>query len=258
MSQNVNLGDIVIDIPPERKIEFVGPRALAKYDVPGYRPGYQDMGQEERTCRFSGVIDGEGALSKANNIQKLMDKGEEIKFLYGEISVKVLIRRFDFQYYRSDRVRYDIELVQVADLELQPMNQVQAARGKVSDRFDPLSKLTKALNDINNFTSGLNHDVWKVKSIINKVIATKNYIVRQGDSLRRISTQLFGTPHKWRSLARLNDLSGPNIPAGLRNLRMPSSMGELLEYERLFDLYVVKKRPAIKAVYKGGGRGTTQ
>lgn len=44
--------------PPEKKISFETSRSVARFDIPGYKPIYQDMGQGECICSFNGIIDG--------------------------------------------------------------------------------------------------------------------------------------------------------------------------------------------------------
>ena len=119
---NIILGDIKIEIPPERNIDFTGLRAMVKYDVPGDRPRYQDMGRDERTVRWNGIFYGDGAYKQALALQKYYDSGANTDdgteksgflFIFGEISCRVLIKSFNYQYYRKDKVRYDIELVRL-------------------------------------------------------------------------------------------------------------------------------------------------
>lgn len=119
---SITLGDITIEIPPERQIDFTGNRAMVKYDVPGDRPHYQDLGREERTVSWNGIFYGEGAFKKAKALQAYYDSGANTDvgdstsgflFRYQQVSCRVLIKSFSYQYQRKDKVRYDIELVRL-------------------------------------------------------------------------------------------------------------------------------------------------
>lgn len=116
------LGDIKITIPPERKISFTGSRAQTRYDVPGDRSRYQDLGRDERTVRWSGIFYGEGAYDQALALQDYYDSGKNVddgiekggfQFLFEDIACRVLIKNYVYEYYRADKVRYDIELVRL-------------------------------------------------------------------------------------------------------------------------------------------------
>ena len=200
---------LTLDLPPEKKVTFSGSRAIAKYEVPGHRPQYQDMGMEEQTCRLSGVIDGAGALSKAEKIRSLRDQGKDAKFIYGEISVSVRIRSFNYEYYRSDRVRYDMELVALADIELKSNTNPQ--------------------NVVAN------------QSVSNGVLDFTHYQTVAGDNLREIMSRSFGNPHDWLYVALWNGLRGPDLLEDSRIIKLPADRAALIKLKAALE----RKLPAL-------------
>lgn len=328
----VLLGELKIEIPPERYIDFTGLRAMVKYDVPGDRPRYQDLGREERTVRWNGIFYGEGAYSKALSVQKYYDSGANTDdgteqggflFLFGEISCRVLIKSYSYQYYRQDKVRYDIELVrlesdydkeevQVAakvddivkvknslaklkeDIKkgMQFVNDVGRAAMLVSDTlFQARWEYLNITKLITNPIRDMREQIKKVKESFDKSLQTVNQSVGRvstpaarkelkeafvlleknlplaeqlvlmaekdsyggridelisqmktrrvlpGETLRDISTEVYGYPHQWMVLAQLNHLPAADIPATVKQIRIPDSANrarieELLDAQR--------------------------
>ncbi len=108
------LGNFVFTLLPEREITFEDQREIAKVDIPGARPKYQDMGMGEKVITFSGAIVGEDAIIQSNNLQKEMHKGVVTLFTFGTLSIYVRIRRISKRIRRTDYVRYDVEMVEEA------------------------------------------------------------------------------------------------------------------------------------------------
>lgn len=180
---NIILGDIKIEIPPERNIDFTGLRAMVKYDVPGDRPRYQDMGRDERTVRWNGIFAGNGAYKQALVLQKYYDSGVNTDdgteksgflFIFGEISCRVMIKSFNYQYYRKDKVRYDIELVRLeSDYDKEEPEQT----AKTDDITKAKNSLSKLKNDIKKGMQVVN-DVSKAAGLVNETLyqARREYL----------------------------------------------------------------------------------
>lgn len=180
---NIILGDIKIEIPPERNIDFTGLRTMVKYDVPGDRPRYQDMGRDERTVRWNGIFYGDGAYKQALSLQKYYDSGTNTDdgteksgflFIFGEISCRVLIKSFNYQYYRKDKVRYDIELVRLeSDYDKEEPEQT----AKTDDITKAKNSLSKLKNDIKKGMQVVN-DVSKAARLVNETLyqARREYL----------------------------------------------------------------------------------
>ncbi len=180
---NILLGDIKIEIPPERNIDFTGLRAMVKYDVPGDRPRYQDMGRDERTVRWNGIFYGDGAYKQALALQKYYDSGANTDdgteksgflFIFGEISCRVLIKSFNYQYYRKDKVRYDIELVRLeSDYDKEEPEQI----AKTDDITKAKNSLSKLKDDIKKGMQVVN-DVSKAARLVNETLyqARREYL----------------------------------------------------------------------------------
>lgn len=206
-----NKNTVFLSIAPEKKIDFTGPREIAKLDIPGYKSVYQDMGQGERTAKWSGLIEEASALATAETLRAMMDAGKEIKFIYGEISAVVLIKEFNYQYYRDNYVRYDITLLEVDGLNVD-------ADGV---NMPPATKATPGFGRGQSLADGL------VSILLQGVV--------QGDTLRSISTRLFGSPHDWYYIARINGFTSSTIPAGIQHIKVPATIGALLALKTALD-----------------------
>lgn len=324
------LGDIKIEIAPERKIDFSGLRAMVKYDVPGDRPRYQDMGREERTVRWNGIFYGDGAYSQALQLQSYYDSGANtdsgasasgFRFMFGEISCKVLIKSYSYQYYRKDKVLYDIELVrlesdydqaalpgeagkateiskaksslnklkddvkkgmqvfhdvsraarlvsetlfrarseylQVTKLIISPIREVKDELSKVKESFDrTLGVVRQSVGQTSTPTAQRTlkeafTEIEKNLPIAEQLVlmaekesygARLDELIRQmktrriyaGDTLRSISTEVYGYPHKWMTLAQINHLPSAEIPVEVKEIRIPDASNSS-EVETMLD-----------------------
>jgi hypothetical protein len=177
------LGDIKITIPPERKIDFSGLRLMVKYDVPGDRPRYQDMGRDERTVRWNGIFYGEGAYDQALALQDYYDSGKNVEdgteksgflFLFEDISCRVLIKSYSYQYYRKDKVRYDIELVRLESDYDKKDTQKKAKVDKVKKAQSGLDKLKSEINKAMKVVNDVTKAAQKVQESLYK--ARKDYL----------------------------------------------------------------------------------
>ncbi|GMB00927.1 hypothetical protein [Pelosinus sp. IPA-1] len=183
------LGDIKIAIPPERKIDFTGMRTMVKYDVPGDRPRYQDMGRDERTVKWNGIFYGDGAYDQALALQAYYDSGKNIDdgtekggflFLFEDISCRVLIKSYSFQYYRKDKVRYDIELVRLESdydkkdaQEKTKTDKVAKAKSGLDKLKDDINKAMKTVNDVSKTAQKIQQSLYNARksylSVVNSV-----------------------------------------------------------------------------------------
>ena len=177
------LGDVKVAIPPERKIDFTGLRILVKYDVPGDRPKYQDMGRDERTVRWNGIFYGDGAYDQALALQDYYDSGKNTDdgsdksgflFLFEDISCRVLIKSYSYQYYRADMIRYDIELVRLeSDFDKKDAQQkakvdlVDEAKTSLDKLKDDIGKAMKTVNDVSKTAQSIQDRLYQ---------ARKNYL----------------------------------------------------------------------------------
>lgn len=326
---NILLGDITINIPPERSIEFTGLRSMVKYDVPGDRPRYQDMGRDERTVRWNGIFYGEGAYSQALKLQSYYDSGintddgtekSGFRFIFGEITCRVLIKSYNYQYYRKDKVRYDIELVRLESDYDKAEPEQKAKTDKITKAKNSLTKLKEnikkgmqVVNDVSRAAKLVKDTLFQarkeflgitklitdpIKSVKNEIVGIKQsfdktlqvvdlsvgkvsthkarqdlvkafkeieenvskaeelveiaeengYEIRledlisqmnirkiyAGDNLRSISTEIYGYPHKWTVLARINNFTSAYIPEEVKEIRVPDS-SNMAKVEELLE-----------------------
>lgn len=224
MAMEIVLGDIKIPIPPERRIDFSGLRAIVRYDVPGYRPKYQDMGREERTVRWNGIFygidtNGKTAYDQALALQdyydsdKNTDTGDEksgFLFLFDDISCRVLIKSYSYQYYRSDKIRYDIELVRLeTDFDKKEPQQkkktdkAEKAKSSLEKLKDSINKAMKGVNNVSKAAQQVQKTLYDArKNYLSVVKAIKSPIANMQQQMKNVKTSFD------RSLAMVNHSVG--------------------------------------------------
>jgi LysM repeat protein len=113
-----HVGDFFFALKPQNEISKETNREIAKVDIPGAGPVYQDMGRGESTYSWSGALIGDDALTQAISIEKVKDSGTVQVFSFGAIYTSVRIRKFTYKIKRFNLIKYDIELVEdVSDQE---------------------------------------------------------------------------------------------------------------------------------------------
>jgi len=195
MAAKVLLGDIVFSPGPRNKIQFNNPRSIAKMDIPGSAPGYQDMGPDETTLSWSGYLIGDDAYKKAIQIESLKDAGEEVQLIvsdFPELSKKVRIRSFPWDVIRINRIEYSIELV---------------------------AEILPAVTNILTTTTTSETTETKVTA---SATAGQTYIIKQGDTLWAIAASYLGTGTRWREIAVLNNISNPRALQIGQSINIPS------------------------------------
>lgn len=182
MATKVMLGDIEIWPAPRRKMKFDNPRSIAKIDIPGGPPVYQDMGDEEATITWDGVLVGDDAYRKAIRIESLKDQGQVVQLTvtdFPELSKRVRIRSFPWEVVRQDRVEYSIELAVETTLP------------------EPVKILTTA--------SGAS----LLKEVAPAASVGETYTVKQGDTLWALAVKYYGNGSRWREIAKANGILDP-------------------------------------------------
>lgn len=181
MATQVTVGGIVFDPAPRGRLKFNNPRSIAKIDIPGGPPVFQDMGEEETTLAWDGVLIGDDAYKKAIQIEGLKDGGQVVQLMvsdFPELCKKVRIRSFPWDVVRQDRIEYSIELV--AEI-LPPV---------VSQVIAPAAPIARP-----------------------GIVATppsssgQTYTVKQGDTLWAIGQR---TGIEWRKIAQANGIVNPS------------------------------------------------
>lgn len=200
--------------PPEKKISFETSRSVARFDIPGYKPIYQDMGQGECTCSFNGIIDGFGAYSKALALEKLKDKGEPVIFIAGPVTTKVVLESFKYEWYRDDVVRYEISLIRTED-----------SATSLTYTVSSLVKNRKAIS--NALSGGLASGL--------AAVATVTVPFVQGEDLRSLAQGVSGNVDDWQYIASLNNLDSAIVPDEVKSLLMPASIDAMQDLKAVVD-----------------------
>ncbi|WP_027625526.1 LysM peptidoglycan-binding domain-containing protein [Clostridium lundense] len=182
----VMLDNFTFSLGPEKQIDFTGPRVIAKLDIPGAPPIYQDMGEDEHTYAWSGVLQGDNAEKDCNAILKLKEAGSEVKFLAGMIDKKVRIREFNYSYVRSTYIRYSITLIEI-------QNEPQPFVPSVVKRAAPVVPKPIAPPEPDYYT----------------------YTMKSGDTLWALAVKYYSNGNSWPKIANASGISNPRrIPVG--------------------------------------------
>ncbi len=197
MSAKVFLGDIALSYGPKRKVKYSNPRSIARYDVPGGSPIYQDMGEDETTIGWEGILLGDDAYATALKIETLKNQGNEIDLVFSdfpELSKRVRIRSVPWDLIRQDRVEYTIELV--FEKPQPTVSQVTAsATGVSSSGGTSKPSSTKAGGRV--------------------------HVVKQGDTLWAIAVKYYKSGTKWREIAKANKITNPTTLRVGQKLTIP-------------------------------------
>lgn len=186
IATKVILGGILFSPGPRKKLKFNNPRSIAKLDIPGAAPVYQDMGEDETTLSWDGVLAGDDAYQKAIQIEILKDDGLVVQLVvsdFPELSKKVRIRSFPWELVRQDRVEYSIELV--AEMpppgvsEIVVMTPIQEGGQEVEQSSPPPPP-------------------------------GKTHTIKQGDTLWALAQSHLGNGSKWREIASANGIMNPS------------------------------------------------
>lgn len=182
----VMLSNFIFPLGPEKQIDFTGPRILAKIDIPGAPPIYQDMGEDEHTYAWSGTLHGDTAEKDCKSLLSLKETGATMKFIAGMIDKTVRIREFNYSYLRSDYIKYSITLVEI-------QNEPAPFKACVT------KKATQTVT----------------KRIIPPEPDYYAYIMKRGDTLWALAVKHYGNGNSWTKIANASGISNPRrIPVG--------------------------------------------
>lgn len=195
MATKIYLGEILFDPAPRKKLSFNNPRVIAKIDVPGGPPVYQDMGEDETNLSWAGVLIGEDAYKKAIAIESMKDDGLVVQLIvsdFPELSKKVRIRSFPWDVVRKDRIEYSIELV----AETPPPAVVKSAVIIAQSIESPQAEESSP--------------------------PSKTHIIKQGDTLWALAQNYLGSGTRWREIASANGIADPRKLQIGQEVKIPS------------------------------------
>jgi hypothetical protein len=188
------LGTFQFPIPPEREITSSFNQELAKIDIPGAKPKYQNMGPGEEAMSFSGILTGENAIKYKDEIKKIQRLGKPVTFSFGPMNEYVSIRSFTPVIRRFDHIKYTLELV-------------------IEDKPDEKTTNNK-INSKSNAKSTSSKSPYAGKS----KFSGKTFIVKPGFYLIHIQ-KITGVP--WQELAKYNKIKDvKKIPNG-QKIKIP-------------------------------------
>lgn len=181
MPGRVILGDYTFEIGPRNQIDYTGPRSIAKLDIPGTAPKYQDMGEDEHTIVWSGILEGENAQVDCQKIDSIKKAGKEIRFIPDSDNKTVRIKEFNHSDIREDYIVYSITLIEI-------QRQVIKDRPKSSSTTVPGTGGGTVTAIATNYTT---------------------YTVKKGDTLYGIAQKLLKNGNRWPEVAKDNNISNP-------------------------------------------------
>ncbi|GBF34148.1 mannose-binding lectin precursor [Desulfocucumis palustris] len=184
MAETVVLGGITVTPGPRGQINYSNPRAIAKIDIPGAAPTYQDMGADETIISWTGVFIDDNAYARAVEIENMKNAGQPVALqvgIYAEISKNVRIRKFDWDLLRQNRVNYSIELV-VDTVSPTPSKVLQQAPAQSGSSGTTVQTQPQG----------------------------KTYTVKQGDTLWALAQKNLGNGTRWREIASANKILDPS------------------------------------------------
>jgi len=187
------LGGITISPGPRQRLKFNNPRSIAKIDIPGGPPIYQDMGEDETTLAWDGVLTGDDAYKTAIKIESLKDAGNPVQLTVSdflELSKKVRIRSFPWDVVRNDRVEYSIELI----AEMPPPVVNTLVTPTPPPEQEPQNQTAPA---------GI------------------SYTIKQGDTLWALAAKHLGAGTRWREIADANGITNPRTLQIGRTITIP-------------------------------------
>ena len=185
MATKVFLGDILFTPGPRKRLKFNNPRSIAKIDIPGAPPVYQDMGEDETTLAWDGVLEGDDAYQKAIQIESMKDAGQVVQLVVSdcpELCKQVRIRSFPWDVVRLDRVEYSIELVAEMPPPAVSNITVIAAQGIQEGTEEQTTPSPSPGN---------------------------TYVIKEGDTLWALAQRHFGDGTRWREIASANGIMDP-------------------------------------------------
>lgn len=165
-----HVGDFFFALKPQNDVGRETGREIAKVDIPGASPKYQDMGKGESTYNWSGALIGDDALTQAISIEKEKDKGTTLVFSYGAIYTSVRIRKFNYKIKRFDLIKYDIELVEDVSDDEATTNQnivISNVQNQLGTTSAPVVALKQG-QDLYSLASDYNVD-WQTIAKVNNI-----------------------------------------------------------------------------------------
>lgn len=170
---------------PRKKLKFNNPRSIAKIDIPGAPPVYQDMGEDETTLAWDGILEGDDAYQKAIQIEIMKDAGQVVQLVvtdFPELCKNVRIRSFPWDLVRKERVEYSIELVAEMPPPVESNITVTASQGNQEGTGDQSTPSPAPGN---------------------------TYTIKEGDTLWALAQSQLGDGTKWREIASTNNIMDP-------------------------------------------------
>lgn len=196
---NLQLGNVVfaVDDLPE-SLNLGGEHVLAIRKFPGGGMDVQPMGAFDDNIQWQGIFMYQGAVDKANSIDKMRILGQPVDLILSNFSRLVLIQKFTFDYQNDFYIPYSIELMPLvthndAQVTINGLPETQIASISVQIISDK-TQVSTATATSSSAPS-----------------PQKTYTVVSGDTLWRIAVKYYNDGTQWPKIADANGVKNPRL-----------------------------------------------
>ena len=192
---NLQLGSIIfaVDDLPDT-INFGGEHVLAVRKFPGGGLDVQPMGAFDDPIQGQGIFMYQGAVDKANALDKMRILGQSVSLILSNFTRLVLIQKFTFDYQNDFYIPYTIELLPLityngSQVSVNGLPETQAATMSVQtvDSTTPATTTTSTPSP------------------------QKTYTVVSGDTLWGIAVNDYKDGTQWPKIASANGIKNPRL-----------------------------------------------
>lgn len=189
----VQLGDFAfqgMEVP--EVIPFGGEQLMAIHKIIGGAKVVDVLGAEELPLEWSGRFQGEGALDRARQLDRMRKAGRPLKLAWSELSFTVVIRSFSAEFERSYQLPYKIccEVVEdtaapitsLTDPDVDEMIGSDMARTSILGGLIGNAGLSGAISTLQTATSAVSRFATATQAQISSVL----------DPLRAVQTEVTG------------------------------------------------------------------
>lgn len=241
---------------PERIAGLGGDQMLVIHQFVGGRRKIDAMGGSDAPIEWGGRFRGNGALSRADAVDKMRVAGAQIALTFGAVSRQVVIRRFVYDVERTYEVPYSITVEVVSEdpggsaapgldeMVLGDNATAQALGARIGD--GPLSGVLSSLDGA----------ISKVSSFATAAQATVNSVLQPIAQVQgRISTLIASAENTMGQVTTLGGIL-PNNPVSTMVARLGAQVSAVTHVADLYDLQSTVGRMGanLNAVGAGGAQ----
>jgi len=256
----LTLGDFAFsrfEIP--EKITFGGTQHLAKHEMVGGVRVIDAMGRSDMPLSWSGLFQGESALSRARYLDTLRVNGAALQLAWSELRYLVVISDFQADFHRFYQIPYRITCEVVQDLTI-PMNVI--ANPGIDELIDSDMTTANGLGtDIGDSTlsstlATLDSAIKGVSSFAKATTATISSVMTPLAAVQsRVKVLIASTGNVIANVGTLGGIA-PNTPIAQQASKLSSQVAAMTQSPKLYNLQGVLGRMSTNLGTIGGGTKT--